>query len=1160
MNDAELLAIIDQAEREGWTELDLSGNDLEKLPSEIGRLQSLEKLILGKWDDEEEEEKGNRLTAIPKEIFQLTNLKELHISDNQITAIPDAIANLANLTTLDLTSNEITVIPDEIAQLVNLTTLYLYGNQITAIPDAIANLANLSELNLNSNRITSIPDAIANLANLTELSLWNNQITAIPDAITKLENLTELYLSGNRIRAIPDSIANLANLTELYLSGNRIRAIPDSIANLANLTTLNLHSNQITAIPDTIAQLVNLTRLSLGGNQITAIPDAITQLVNLTRLSLDGNQITVIPDAITQLVNLTELSLSKNQITVIPDEIANLTNLTELSLWDNQITAIPDAITKLANLTTLFFSRNQITAISDEIAKLANLTTLYLDGNQITAISDEIAKLANLTTLDLRNNPLPIPPEILNNYKNPAAIIGYWQKLKQGERKPLNEAKVILIGHGAVGKTSLVRRLIDRNFKPDETKTEGIDIRHWQITAREETVKLRVWDFGGQEIMHATHQFFLTERSLYLLVLNARKDEGNNDVEYWLKIIESFGKDAPVLIIANKSDEHPLKLNRRHLQEKYPNIQGFFETSCKTGLGVDDLRKAIAQQIAAMDHVFNELPQQWFRLKEQIEQDNRDHISYTEYECICNDQEIGDRQERRDLIRLLHLLGIVLNFAEDTRLQDTSVLNPEWVTGGVYRILNDNLLSTKHKGMLNWQDLTRILTPKNKGDHNCYQENRDRQFILDMMQKFELCFPLDSNSQNPIYLIPELLDEEEPDTGTWESTLNLEYHYKILFSSVISRFIVKMHHCISKRTYWRTGVILAFPEGNRAYIKADLADAKIFIRIDGNPNTRRSSLAAIRNNFESIHRSISALEVDERVPLPDNPKVSISYKHLLKLESRGETNYFPEGSDRAYNIRELLDGISSIEERRSSQEKAESRGDTYHFYAETGQVFTGKVKPAGNNIGTQNNNLSQNPAPEASPPNKTNSTTKSMKTILMLAANPKNSVSLRLQEEERDIKERLRLAGYGTEPIKTAVAVRPRDIQQAMLDFKPQIIHFSGHGADEDGLVFEDIDGQFKLIGGEDLADLFDLFSDRIECVVLNACYSETQAEAIRQKIQYVIGMNQAIGDRAAIEFAVGFYAAIGAGESYEFAFKLGCSAIRIAGIKEYTTPQLLKK
>jgi internalin A len=1021
MNDAELLAIIAQAERESWKALDLTGNDLKVLPPEIGRLQKLEMLILG-WYDDVEWGRGNRLTAIPQEIFQLTNLKELHIPYNQITAIPD-------------------------------------------------------------------------------------------------------------------EIAQLANLTELYLS-----------------------SNQITAIPDAIVQLANLTRLDLGSNKITAIPDAIIQLANLTRLDLGINQITVIPDAIAQLANLTRLDLTSNKITAIPDAISQLANLTELYLWDNQITAIPDAISQLANLTGLYLHRNQITAIPDAISQLANLTELYLHSNQITAIPDAISQLANLKVLNLIYNPLPIPPEILNDINNPAAIIGYWQKLKQGERKPLNEAKVILIGHGAVGKTSLMRQLIDRNFKPDETKTEGIDIRHWQIKAREETVKLRVWDFGGQEIMHATHQFFLTERSLYLLVLNARKDEGNNDVEYWLKIIESFGKDAPVLIIANKSDEHPLKLNRRHLQEKYPNIQGFFETSCKTGLGVDDLRKEITQQIAAMDHVFNELPQQWFHLKEQIEQDNRDHISYTEYERICNDQEISDRQERRDLIRLLHLLGIVLNFAEDTRLQDTSVLNPEWVTGGVYRILNDNLLSTKHKGMLNWQDLTRILTPKNKGDRNCYEENRDRQFILDMMQKFELCFPLDSNSQKPIYLIPELLDEEEPDTGTWENTLNLEYHYKILFSSVISRFIVKMHHCISKRTYWRTGVILAFSESNRAYIKADLADAKIFIRIDGNPNTRRSTLAAIRNNFESIHLSISALEVDERVPLPDNPKFSISYKHLLKLESRGETNYFPEGSDHDYNIRELLDGISSIEDRRSRDEKAESRGNTYIFHKEVGQVIGGNTTTQGKNIGMQNNNLNPNTNSDASPSNKAKNETKPMKTILMLAANPKNSVSLRLQEEERDIKERLRLAGYGTEPIKSAVAVRPRDIQQSILDFDPQIIHFSGHGGNEAGLVFEDIDGNPKLISGEALADLFELFSDRLECVVLNACYSETQALAISQHINYVIGMDRKIGDRAAIEFAVGFYTALGANKPYDFAFKLGCNAIHLAGIDEAHTPQLLKK
>ncbi|MBW4501965.1 MAG: CHAT domain-containing protein [Scytonema hyalinum WJT4-NPBG1] len=183
-----------------------------------------------------------------------------------------------------------------------------------------------------------------------------------------------------------------------------------------------------------------------------------------------------------------------------------------------------------------------------------------------------------------------------------------------------------------------------------------------------------------------------------------------------------------------------------------------------------------------------------------------------------------------------------------------------------------------------------------------------------------------------------------------------------------------------------------------------------------------------------------------------------------------------------------------------------------------------------------------------------------LKSILLLAANPKGIKSLRLQEEERDIRERLRLAGYGKIPINSTGATRPRDIQQAMLDFKPQIVHFSGHGAGQDGLVFEDATGQEKLVSSEALASLFKLFSNRVECVVLNACYSQFQAEAIAQNIEYVIGMGQAIGDRAAIEFAVGFYTALASEESIEFAYMLGCNAIQLEGIPEHLTPVLFKR
>jgi len=182
-------------------------------------------------------------------------------------------------------------------------------------------------------------------------------------------------------------------------------------------------------------------------------------------------------------------------------------------------------------------------------------------------------------------------------------------------------------------------------------------------------------------------------------------------------------------------------------------------------------------------------------------------------------------------------------------------------------------------------------------------------------------------------------------------------------------------------------------------------------------------------------------------------------------------------------------------------------------------------------------------------------------TILILAANPKGTTPLRLHEEVREIDAGLQRAKNRDQfVLEQKWAVRPRDIQRAMLDINPQIIHFSGHGTGDEGLVFEDETGSAKLVDEEALAGLFELFAEQIECVVLNGCYSEIQANAIAQHINYVIGMSKAIGDRAAIEFAVGFYDALGAGKSVEFAHKFGCAAIRLAGISEQLTPILKKK
>jgi len=189
------------------------------------------------------------------------------------------------------------------------------------------------------------------------------------------------------------------------------------------------------------------------------------------------------------------------------------------------------------------------------------------------------------------------------------------------------------------------------------------------------------------------------------------------------------------------------------------------------------------------------------------------------------------------------------------------------------------------------------------------------------------------------------------------------------------------------------------------------------------------------------------------------------------------------------------------------------------------------------------------------------SDTPSVKRILVLAANPKGTSRLRLDAEIRDIEAGLRRSKNRDQFVLSQQwAVRPRDIQRAMLDVNPQIVHFSGHGSGDEGLVFEDESGRPKLVEGQALARLFDLFSDRVECVVLNGCYSEVQARSIAQYVKSVIGMTQGIGDEAAIEFSVGFYDALGAGRSVDFAFKLGCNAMAMAGIPEHLTPILIQK
>ncbi len=597
MTRKELLELIDRAADEGWTELDLSGKGLTELPAEIGKLTQLETLILGR-------------------------VKKAEWLDDTYISM--------------LMTNELTTLPQELEALENLRTLTLSGNPFTVIPKVVLEMRQLKSLNLTGIGLLEISDAIAQSINLTNLILSDNQMTEIPEAITQLVYLTELDFSGNQITEIPAAIGNLMDLVELDFSGNQITEIPEDIGQLTRLAALYLDSNPVIQIPKAIAQLTNLTELSFCGNRITEIPEVVGQLTHLTKLYIYNNQLTEIPKTIAQLKNLTALSLGNNKITQIPKEIAQLKNLTVLYLDSNEITEIPEGF-----------------------EQLTNLVILDLSNNRVGTSPDWLENLPSLKKLDLRHNPLPISPEILGS-RDPGSIediLNYCRQLRSGKVRPLNEVKLLLVGQGSVGKTSLIERLLHNLYNPRQPQTDGLSVKTWNIHINSKDIRLNVWDFGGQEIYHATHQFFLTKRSLYLLVCDCRISEDQNRIEYWLKLIESFGDQSPVIIVGNKKDEQPLDINRKALRDKYPNIKAILETSCETNDGIDALRSAITQEIAQLREVYNLLPLSWFEVKQHLEALDQDCISYSKYACICEAQAITSEADQQQLIGLLHNLG-----------------------------------------------------------------------------------------------------------------------------------------------------------------------------------------------------------------------------------------------------------------------------------------------------------------------------------------------------------------------------------------------------------------------------------------------------------------------------------------------------------------------
>jgi internalin A len=294
-------------------------------------------------------------------------------------------------------------------------------------------------------------------------------------------------------------------------------------------------------------------------------------------LDLSSKGISELPDEIGQLVNLQELQLGLNQLTSLPGSIGHLTRLKSFGLGGNRLTSLPESIGQLASLQSLNLRLNLLTSLPESLGQLASLWRLYLSRNQLTSLPASLARLEQLLELDLDNNPLNLALNSAYQAGLPA-LRAYLRSLEEpAKREELYEAKLVLVGEGGVGKTTLLKALTGREPRSDEPTTHGvkIDIQAMRLPHPEKPgvqIQLNAWDFGGQEVYRVTHQFFFSRRSLYLLVWKPRMGVQQCQVEDWLRLIRlRVGSDARVIIVSThcRMDESIARIDQPVLMRDF---------------------------------------------------------------------------------------------------------------------------------------------------------------------------------------------------------------------------------------------------------------------------------------------------------------------------------------------------------------------------------------------------------------------------------------------------------------------------------------------------------------------------------------------------------------------------------------------------------------
>nr|MDJ0705740.1 COR domain-containing protein [Leptolyngbyaceae cyanobacterium MO_188.B28] len=456
---------------------------------------------------------------------------------------------------------------------------------------------------------------------------------------------------------------------------------------------------------------------------------------------------------------------------------------------------------------------------------------------------------------------------------------------------------------------------------PNQPQTDGLSVRDWQINVNTKDVRLNVWDFGGQEIYHTTHQFFLTKRSLYALVADTRKED--TDFYYWLNIVELLSANSPLIVIKNEKQDRQKEINERQLRGEFTNFKETISANFATNRGLPKILSSIQHYISDLPLVGTELPITWIKVREELEKSKYNYINVKDYLDICQDNGFTSLEDKLQLSSYLHDLGVFLHFQNDDLLYKTVILKPTWGTDAVYKVL-DNSSIIQNQGRFNRKDLAKIWHEE--------KYNLMRAELLRLMMNFKLCYEIPSSPGN--YIAPQLLSPNRPEYP-WDETNNLflRYEYEFMPKGILTRFIVEMHPWIEKQLLvWKSGIIL-----NKDQARAEVIEhyryhkGEIQIRVAG--KRKKNLLITAMYEFSKIHRSYERLRFNTLVPCNCDFCKSHQFPHfyalkvLYKFLDDKQEQIQCQASYQMINVRNLIDDAvpepGHVEER--NREEVSSR-------------------------------------------------------------------------------------------------------------------------------------------------------------------------------------------------------------------------------------------